>query len=63
MEIDLPRRVERPERKTVLVRMEPDEKAGLQRLAKEGGLSLSAFCAEILRSVLRQAQEGAGNRA
>lgn len=61
---DLPRRQERQERKTVLVRMLPQEKEGLQRLAKASEMSLSAFCAEILRSVLRHAgtslQEGAG---
>ncbi len=51
----LPTRDDAPGFEQVIVRMPPAGKAALRRLAKEAGMSLSAFCRAVLLSVVEQA--------
>ncbi len=51
-----PKRVAKPEREAMLIRLPVEDKKAVEQMAEERGLSVSAFCAAILHAIVQQAR-------
>ena len=51
-----PKRVAKPEREAMLIRLPVEDKKAVEQMAEERGLSVSAFCAAILHVIVQQAR-------